>query len=353
MSIPLGPEDRQPGGGVGVPGQPDATVEYIAKDTLAAAARGESDADPPRYEFLDSPRAPGELGWLSHYRVRRLLGEGGMGLVFHADDTELLRPVALKVIRPELAGKPQAAQRFLREARAMAALKHDNIVTIHQVGQARGVSFLAMEYLRGMSLFQWLERGRKPSPDLVLRIGREIAAGLAAAHKHRLIHRDIKPANIWLEAPAGRVKILDFGLARGESDDLQITNPGTALGTPAYMAPELARGEQVGSASDLFSLGCVLYELCTGQLPFQGTTVMAVLRSLSMDIPVPPREIDAAVPPDLDALVVRLLAKEPADRPPSAQAVARGDQEHRARPAGGATTDRAHGDHAPVRSWTA
>ena len=154
-------------------------------------------------DFLDPPRAAGELGWLAHYRVRRLLGEGGMGLVYEAEDTDLLRPVALKVIRPELGGIPQVAQRFLREARAMAALKHDHIVTIYQVGQQHGVPFLAMEYLRGMSLHRWLDRGHKPSVDLVLRLGREIAAGLAAAHQRGLIHRDIKPANIWLEAPDG------------------------------------------------------------------------------------------------------------------------------------------------------
>jgi regulation of enolase protein 1 (concanavalin A-like superfamily) len=258
---------------------------------------------------------------MSHYRIRRLLGEGGMGLVFYAEDTELLRPVALKVIRPELADKPEAAQRFLREARAMAAIKHDHIVTIYQVGQERGVSFLAMEYLRGMSLREWLDRGHRPAPDLVLRIGREIATGLVAAHKRRLIHRDIKPANIWLEAPGGRVKILDFGLARIESGAVEITRPGLAVGTPQYMAPELARGEGVGAASDLFSLGCVLYRLCAGRLPFEGETITAVLTALAMDTPRSPREIEPALPPALDALVMRLLAKDPADRPPSAAAV--------------------------------
>ncbi len=273
------------------------------------------------YDFLDPPRAPGELGWLAHYRVLRCIGEGGMGLVFEAEDTDLLRPVALKVIRPELAGSPQAAQRFTLEARAMAALKHDHIVTIYQVGQERGVPFLAMEYLQGMSLHRWLERGHKPSLDLVLRLGREMAAGLAAAHKRGLVHRDIKPANIWLEAPIGRVKILDFGLARTESQDVHITNPGTALGTPAYMSPEQARGEEVDASGDLFSLGCVLYQLCTGALPFPGTTVMAVLTSLSNNAPSPARELNPAVPPALDALIMRLLAKNPADRPTTAEAV--------------------------------
>jgi serine/threonine protein kinase len=258
---------------------------------------------------------------LAHYRVRRCIGEGGMGLVFEGEDADLLRPVALKVIRPELAGSLQVAQRFAQEARAMAALKHDHVVTIYQVGQQRGLPFLAMEYLRGMSLFDWLHRGHRPSVDLVLRLGREIAAGLAAAHRRGLIHRDIKPANIFLEAPHGRVKILDFGLARTQSHDVQITHPGTTVGSPSYMAPEQARGEGDDASCDLFSLGCVLYVLCTGQLPFPGTTILAVLTSLMTETPPPPREHNPAVPSDLDALIMRLLAKEPADRPPSARAV--------------------------------
>jgi serine/threonine protein kinase/regulation of enolase protein 1 (concanavalin A-like superfamily) len=323
MSIPFGPEDQPTPGAVGASAHPDETVAYIPKSTMspAAAERVESQAQSARYDFLDAPQAPGELGWLAHYRVHRCIGEGGMGLVFEAEDTDLLRPVALKVIRPELAGSPQVAQRFRLEGRAMAALKHDHIVTIYQVGQQRGVPFLAMEYLRGISLADWLAGGHKPSLDLVLRIGREIASGLAAAHRQGLIHRDIKPANIWLEAPLARVKILDFGLARITSHDVQITNPGTTVGSPAYMAPEQARGEGGDAACDLFSLGCVLYHLSTGRRPFPGTTVMAVLTSLSADIPQPARERNPALPPAFDALVMRLLAKDPADRPASAQAV--------------------------------
>ena len=182
-----------------------------------------------RVDFLSSPRAAGELGWLAHYRVLRLLGEGGMGMVFLAEDSLLSRPVALKVIRPEIADTPGIAQRFMREARATAAIKHDHIVTIYQVGQENGIPFMAMEYLKGISLDEWLDRGHRPSVEIVLRIGREIAAGLSAAHRRSLIHRDIKPANIWLEAPSGRVKILDFGMARSEREDVEITSTGAVM----------------------------------------------------------------------------------------------------------------------------
>jgi serine/threonine protein kinase/regulation of enolase protein 1 (concanavalin A-like superfamily) len=276
-----------------------------------------------RVDFLGPPQAAGELGWLAHYRVLRLLGEGGMGLVFLAEDSLLSRPVALKVIRPEIANTPGIAERFTREARATAAIKHDHIVTIYQVGQERGVLFLAMEYLKGMSLAQWLDRGRKPSVEVVLRIGREIATGLSAAHRRSLIHRDIKPANIWLEAPSGRVKILDFGMARSEREDVEATRTGTVMGTPAYMAPEQARGEPAGAGSDLFSLGCVLYRLCTLRLPFEGDSVIAVLTSIWTETPPAPRDLNASIPASLSVLVMRLLHKMPEARPVSADAVCR------------------------------
>jgi regulation of enolase protein 1 (concanavalin A-like superfamily) len=274
-----------------------------------------------RFNCRESSQPTSECGWLAHYRVLRLLGQGGMGLVFLAEDSLLSRLVALKVIRPEIVDKPGIAQRFTREARATAAIKHDHIVTIYQVGQENGLPYLSMEYLMGMSLAQWLNRGHIPSVDLALRIGREIALGLSAAHQRGLIHRDIKPGNIWLEAPSGRVKILDFGMARSVREDVEITRSGTVMGSPAYMAPEQARGEAVGSGSDLFGLGCVMYRLCTGHLPFEGETVMAVLTALSTTMPRPPRDWREELPPALSELVLRLLAKDPAHRPESAEAV--------------------------------
>jgi serine/threonine protein kinase/regulation of enolase protein 1 (concanavalin A-like superfamily) len=306
------------GAGVSI-SDPEATAAYDPADPLAPR---HTLAGPGRdLGFFDPPRADGELGWMAHYQVLRPIGEGGMGLVFQAVDTHLLRTVALKVIRPELADAPGARERFLREARAAAAIKHDHIVTIYQVGQQRDVDFLAMEFLQGMSLQRWLDRGKAPTIDQTLRIGREVASGLAAAHRAGLIHRDIKPGNIWLEAPSGRAKILDFGHARATRDDSEITRAGTIMGTPAYMSPEQARGEPADASSDLFSLGCVLYRLLAGRLPFRGDTILGVLSALATETPPSPRSLRPETPAALDDLVMRLLAKPSAERPASAQAV--------------------------------
>ena len=311
---------------------PEETGSYppAASWPPAATVPGGPSTSHERIDFLGSPQAAGELGWLAHYRVLRLLGEGGMGLVFLAEDSLLSRPVALKVIRPEIADTPGIAERFTREARATAAIKHDHIVTIYQVGQENGIPFLAMEYLKGMSLAQWFDRGHCPSVELVLRIGREIAAGLSAAHRHSLIHRDIKPANIWLEAPSGRVKILDFGMARSQREDVEITRSGAVMGTPAYMAPEQARGEPVGAGSDLFSLGCVMYRLCTCRLPFEGDSVMAVLTALSTTTPRPPREWRDELPAALDDLVIAPAGKRPGGPPGGGRGCGQGVEDHRA-----------------------
>ncbi len=204
----------------------------------------------------------------------------------------------------------------------MAAVHHDNIVTIHAVDEDKGVPFLAMEFLHGMPLDQWLKNGRKPTIPQVLRLGREIAEGLAAAHERGLIHRDIKPGNIWLDSThKGRVKILDFGLARATQEDVHLTQTGAIMGTPAYMAPEQARSEKVDARSDLFSLGCVLYQLCTGAMPFAGDTTMALLMALAVDNPKPVRELNPDVPAELADLVTRLLEKDPARRPQTAREV--------------------------------
>ncbi|MFO0967219.1 MAG: bifunctional serine/threonine-protein kinase/formylglycine-generating enzyme family protein [Gemmataceae bacterium] len=263
--------------------------------------------------FLSGPQGPDELGRLGHYIVRKELGRGGMGVVFLAEDSRLLRPVALKALLPEAIKDAKARDRFLREARAAARIRHDNVVTIFQVEDHGSVPFLAMELLRGMSLEQRLQQGGIPLAE-ALRIGRETALGLQAAHREGLIHRDIKPANLWLEAPSGRVKILDFGLARPQEEPTKLTRPGTVLGTPNYMSPEQARGKAIDQRSDLFSLGVVLYEMCAGVQPFDGPSVMAVLTALAVETPAPVRARNPHVPAAVESVIHRLLEKDPARR---------------------------------------
>jgi serine/threonine protein kinase len=294
------------------------------KTTRSWRPRG---ADPELYDFLAPAQQPDEIGRLGPFRVLRVLGAGGMGVVYQAEDPQLKRPVALKAMRPALAASASARQRFLREAQA-AAIVHDHVVPIHQVGEDRGVPFLAMQLLEGESLDERLQRGPRLSLGETLRIGRETAEGLAAAHQRGLIHRDIKPANLWLERHVHgrqggdfRVKILDFGLARGAGDQAQLTQQGAILGTPSYMAPEQATGEAVDARCDLFSLGCVLYRLVTGQLPFRGSDTIAMLLAVATENPRPPGKVNPATPAELSDLVMRLLAKKPGDRPASAQDV--------------------------------
>ncbi len=292
------------------------------EQTGGATGSGEAEGPERPWDFLAPAERPNELGRLGPYRILEVLGAGGMGVVFRALDPQLQRPVALKAMRPALAASASAKKRFLREARATAAIKHDHIVAIYQVGEDRGAPFLAMEFLEGEPLDRRLAREGKLPVAEVLRIGREMADGLAAAHERGLIHRDIKPANVWLEGKRGRVKILDFGLARLTADQTNLTQQGAIVGTPAYMAPEQAAGCEVDARCDLFSLGCVLYRLAGGAPPFKGGDAMSILASLALDTPRPLRERNADVPPALEALIASLLAKEPAGRPASAQAVA-------------------------------
>jgi urea transport system substrate-binding protein len=255
-----------------------------------------------------------------------------MGVVFDAEDTALQRRVALKVIRPELAARPAARQRFLREARTAASLPHDHIVTIYAVGQVEDVAYLAMQYLEGESLEERLQRVGRLTPLEAVRLGREVAEGLAAAHARGLIHRDVKPANIWLERlPAGpgstelrcRVRLLDFGLARQVSAPGNLTTSGFIVGTPHYLAPEQARGsDELDGRCDLFALGVVLYRALSGALPFEGDDVLAVLNALATAKPRPLAQRVPGLPHPLCELVHRLLAKDPDDRPPDGHAVA-------------------------------
>jgi hypothetical protein len=275
----------------------------------------------------------GDLGSFGGHRVLRLVGRGGMGVVYEAIDAALGRTIALKLMLPAQAASEAGRQRFVREARASAAVRHENVVTIYNVGEDAGIPYLTMEFLRGQPLSQSLT-GAVP-PGEVVRVGREVARGLAAAHAMGVVHRDIKPENIWIEEGTGRVRLLDFGLAHLGADfpddppsdpltgpvPLGLTQVGAILGTPAYMAPEQARGEPVSHKADLFSLGCVLYQMLTGAFPFRGQTVRDQVQALTAGAYVP---IDPGlgVPEDLADLVHRLLAAPPADRPENATAVA-------------------------------
>ncbi len=301
-----------------------ATDQSCDGETLIPKAKKPID---PSFPFLSPAQDPGEIGRLAHYRVIRLIGQGGMGIVFEAFDSELQRPVALKVMRPELAQDAVARQRFLREARAMAAVNSDYVITVHHVGVHNNLPFLATEFLPGEPLDRWLERRGRPKLDEILRLAVEIARGLMAAHERGLIHRDIKPGNIFLErignrqTSARRVKILDFGLARITRDRSAITNPGLVMGTPAYMAPEQVEGEAVDARCDLFSLGCLLYEMTTGAQPFTGDNSVAILLAVATKHPRPPRELNPELPPPVAKLILKLLAKNPKDRPESAYEV--------------------------------
>jgi len=272
--------------------------------------------------LLAPPLAADELGRLGPYRILEVVGTGGMGVVYRAHDPQLDRVVAVKAMLPALAVHPTARERFLREARAAAKLTHDHVVTVYQVGEDRGVPYLAMPFLKGESLEGRLRRlGGPLGVAEALRIGREIAEGLRAMHELGLVHRDVKPANVFLEGETGRVKILDFGLARA-SADVQLTVDGVIVGTPAFMAPEQGTRGPIDARADLFSLGCVLYTLLTATLPFDGEDVVSTLLAVRTTTPPPPHEKNAAVPEEVSALVMALLAKMPGDRPESAQAVA-------------------------------
>jgi hypothetical protein len=286
---------------------------------------------PVTLEFLAPPDKPGYLGRLGHFDVVEVIGRGGMGIVLRAFDPCLQRPVAIKVLDPQLATNETAHQRFCREARAAAAITHGNVVAIHQVEQdeTSELPFLVMQLVNGVSLQERLDQGGPLPLKEVLEIGMQAAWGLAAAHSQGLIHRDIKPANILLDARPGgpaigptSVKITDFGLARA-AEDVKLTQTGFVAGTPLYMAPEQAKGEPVDSRADLFSLGSVLYAMCTGRPPFEGSTPFVVLKNVTEELPRPIREVNPDIPGWLVDVIDRLHAKKPADRYQSAGEVAK------------------------------
>jgi serine/threonine protein kinase/tetratricopeptide (TPR) repeat protein len=279
------------------------------------------DRDALMLDFLAPSDRPGSMGRIGHYEVLEQIGHGGMGVVLKALDPRLNRVVAIKVLTPGLASSRQARRRFMREAQAAAAVCHDHIVTIHAVDETAGQPYLVMQFVVGQSLQERIKRSGPLGLSEILRIGMQIASGLAAAHAQGLIHRDIKPANILLEGSAERVKITDFGLARAV-DDVRLTTTGTIVGTPDYMSPEQAYGDSLDCRSDLFSLGGILYAMSTRRPPFVGDSTVAVLRKVSDDPPRPIRELNPGVPDWLVAIVDKLMAKDRIARYQTAQEVA-------------------------------
>ncbi len=295
-------------------------LERPVVEAAGVAALGGVENAAADLSFLAPSSEAGSLGRLDHYEVLEVVGHGGTGVVLRARDTKLLRVVALKVLAPSLAASDFARQRFVREARAAAAVRDDHIVAIHGVCEDGPVPYLVMEFIDGCSLESLIRRSGPLEVKEILRIGIQIANGLAAAQKKGLIHRDVKPANILLEDGLRRVKLTDFGLARDA--DASLTQIGFIAGTPLYMAPEQAAGEPIDARCDLFSLGSVLYEMCTGRPAFRAANTVAVIRRVCDDMPRPIREVNPDIPDALCRIIEQLHAKKPADRPASAAEVA-------------------------------
>lgn len=314
----------------------ESTIEMEASQLLTGYAesnRGLSSSsfgdlpihDESETEFdqglLDPPSHPEMLGRIGRYEIELRIGSGGMGVVFKAIDTELNRPVAVKVLAPHLARNGAARQRFSRESRAAAAVVHEHVVAIHNVDSNAKHPYLVMQYVAGESLQARVDREGPLGVESVLRIGIQAALGLFAAHQQGIVHRDIKPANILLEDKVDRLLITDFGLAR-TVDDASLTHTGVVAGTPNYMSPEQANGEEVDHRTDLFSLGSVLYFVATGHPPFRAERAMGVLHRICREPHRPVWQVNATIPDELSTVLDRLLEKRPAKRFANAAQVA-------------------------------
>ena len=302
--------------------EPTVDIKLVQNGDSNSYEIAESSAEfsPDHGAILQPASHPEMLGRIDGFEIEQMIGQGGMGIVYKGFDTELNRPIAIKVLADHLASSGVARQRFAREARAAAAVIHPNVVPIHSVNSTAKRPYIVMTLVSGRSLQAHIsEHGPMNVKDIV-RIGKQIASGLAAAHREGLVHRDIKPANILLEKDVSRVMITDFGLARA-ADDVAITQTGWLAGTPHYMSPEQSTGLEVDARSDLFSLGSVLYFMCTGREPFRADIPVAVLQKIAAQEPVPIRAINSDVTQTLANLIDRLLSKKPDQRFQSAEEV--------------------------------
>ena len=263
---------------------------------------------------------PGPTVLNGRYELHRPLGRGGMADVFLARDQLLDRPVAVKVLFPEFATDPSFVERFRREATAAANLNHPNIVSVYDWGEAGGTYFIVMEFVDGRTLSEILRSEGPLHPDRAADIGADAAAALGFAHRNGVVHRDVKPGNVLINQ-AGQVKVADFGIARAitHNADENLTQVGTVMGTATYFSPEQARGDAVDPRSDIYSLGCVLYESVVGRPPFTGDSPVAIAYQHVQESPVPPRQLNADLPPALEAIILKCLAKNPVNRYPSAE----------------------------------
>ena len=287
-------------------GPADATLTHLPADTRWSKA---TRAEVP----VSNPGLALEIGSViaDRYEILKLLGEGGMGAVYKARDQEVDRLVALKVIRPELAGHSSVLQRFKQELILARTVTHRNVIRIYDLGVADGCRFITMEFIEGRDLSSALEEG-KLEPQEAVKILRQVCAALEAAHTEGVVHRDLKPQNIMLEA-SGRVVVMDFGLARS-MEASGLTQAGAIMGTPAYMSPEQAKGLPADERSDIFALGIILYQMLTAVVPFKAETALASLLLRTQGAPPPPMKLQPSIPQALNDIVLKALATDPANR---------------------------------------
>jgi serine/threonine protein kinase len=259
---------------------------------------------------------------IGHSRIERKLGAGGMGAVYLAHHTGLNKPIAIKVLPPELASNAEFIGRFQREARLAARLEHPNVVQVYDVGSEQGIHYITMQYIEGRSLDAILRDKKKFSVGESVAIARRVAVALVAAHKLGIVHRDIKPANILLSKD-GLIKVADFGLAKDTDSNRTLSGTGQIVGTPYYMSPEQAQGLDVDARSDLYSLGATLYHLITGRKPFDAPTPISIVLKHVSEEPDPPCKIDPSIPENVSAVIGRMMAKKPEDRQKNAEELLR------------------------------